>query len=47
MSMGNELAIEENTHTHTHIFYPKEIKDQESWNELDRKKYTRINLEMN
>ena len=24
--------------THTHIFYPKEIKDQESWNELDPKK---------
>jgi len=42
MSMGNELAIEENTHTHTHththIFYPKEIKDQESWNELDQKR---------
>lgn len=34
--MGNELAIEENTHTH--IFYPKEIKDQESWNELDQKR---------
>jgi hypothetical protein len=21
MSMGNELAIEENTHTHTHIYF--------------------------